>query len=264
MPNLRVHFLPELVEPAELAGHRCVVIDVLRATTTMVTALAAGARAVVPCLTVEDACRRASSFAAGTVVLGGERGGLPIEGFDLGNSPAEYTPETVGGKTVVLTTTNGTRAVAHCRHAAEILIGAFLNLSAVCAHLMRQEGTPGDDVDVVCAGTNLHVTWDDVLVAGALVARLAGDGGWQLDDQAAIARDAWLALSSAADGPHLTDRLVAAMSESRGGRNLIQIGMQDDIRLAAAIDAESLVPRFDPASGTVVRSGSQATKAEPQ
>jgi len=244
MPDLRVHFLPELVEPAELAGNRCVVIDVLRATTTMVSALAAGARAVVPCLTVEDARRLASTFPPDKVVLGGERGGLPIEGFDLGNSPTEYTREAVGDKTVVLTTTNGTKALLHCQVASEIVIAAFVNLSAVCEHLMTSADAATMDVEVVCAGTELQVTWDDVLLAGAVTERLASGGKWQLDDQAAIARDAWLAISESAGG-RLTDRLTAALRKSRGGRNLVRIGMQSDITLAADVDRFAIVPRFD-------------------
>lgn len=262
MPNLRVHFLPDLVEPIELAGNRCVVVDVLRATTTMVSALAAGARAVVPCLTTEDARRGASSFPPGKVVLGGERGGLPIEGFDLGNSPAEYTPGVVADKTVVLTTTNGTKALVHCQAASEIVIGAFVNLSAVCERLMHRADAATIDVDVVCAGTELHVTWDDVLLAGAVAERLAGDGNWQLDLQAGIARDAWLALSGSAGGGELKERLLTALRESRGGRNLIRIGMQSDIELAADVDRFAIVPRFDPTTGAVVSNDSHCTPAD--
>ncbi len=263
MPNLRVHFVPDLVEPTELAGNRCVVVDVLRATTTMATALAAGARAVVPCLTVEDARQGASSFPPGEVVLGGERGGLPIEGFDLGNSPAEYHAGVVADKTVVLTTTNGTQALVHCQAASEIVIGAFVNLSAVCEHLMQRADADAIDVDVVCAGTELHVTWDDVLLAGAVAERLAADPNWQLDPQAEIARDAWLALSGSGSGGELKDRLVAALRESRGGRNLIRIGMQSDIELAAAIDSLSVLARFDPTTGAVVLTDSHSTPADP-
>ncbi len=111
MPKLRVYMLPDLLAGQSLAGCRAVVVDVLRATTTVVQALSAGARAVVPCLTIDDARARAAEFPPGEALLGGERGGLPIEGFDLGNSPAEYTSQVVAGKTVVLTTTNGTKAL---------------------------------------------------------------------------------------------------------------------------------------------------------
>src|SRR5262245_17681938 len=108
MPNagqLDVYLLPDLAEPAALAAKTVVVIDVLRATTTIVHALAAGAREVVPCLEVEEA-RQVAARLGKVAVLRGERGGVAIAGFDVGNSPAEYTRERVGGKTVVFTTTN--------------------------------------------------------------------------------------------------------------------------------------------------------------
>jgi 2-phosphosulfolactate phosphatase len=240
MSLLRVHFLPELVDPAALAGSRCVIVDVLRATTTIVQALAAGANAVLPCLTIEDARRRASEFSAAEALLGGERGGKSIEGFALGNSPAEYVANRVAGKTIVLTTTNGTKALLHSAAGSEILIGAFVNLSAVCGRL---QNSTHPVIDIICAGTDGHITREDVLFAGALADRLAQDG-WQLDDQAEIARDAWHRVSGGTDGQDLRTRLVAAMRASRGGRNLINIGMAGDIALAAQVDRHGIVPNY--------------------
>jgi 2-phosphosulfolactate phosphatase len=255
MPTLRVHFLPELVPPADLTGSRSVVVDVLRATTTIVSALAAGARAVVPCLSVEEARRRAASFPPGEAILGGERGGLPIDGFDLGNSPAEYTAPVVAGKTVVLTTTNGTRALVHCQAASEIVVGAFVNLSALCGHLTRGAQAGTTDVNLVCAGTERHLTRDDVLLAGAVAARLASRS-WELDDSAAIARDAWLEASGSATGGALSARLASALRETRGGRNLIRIGMSDDLAWAADVDRFAIVPRFDARTQRIEAPGS--------
>jgi 2-phosphosulfolactate phosphatase len=247
MPQLRVHFLPQWVTADDLAGSMCVVIDVLRATTTMVYALAAGALGVIPCLTIEEARQRAAAVPDGQAVLGGERGGLPIPGFDLGNSPAEYTPHAVAGKMLVLTTTNGTRSLGHCRRAREVLIGAFANLSAVCDLLAA-----GSRIDVICAGTDGQVTREDVLLAGAIVARVAGDDSWQLNDEAAIAQDAWARIAAHATAKKLERRLVDALRASRGGRNLIGIGMERDIELAAEVDRFAIVPRFDPAIEPIV------------
>ena len=103
------------------------VVDVLRATTAMVHALAAGCEAIVPCAEIEEARAVAASLPAGTVLLGGERGGLPIERFDLGNSPATFTREVCRGKTIVMTTTNGTRAILASLEAERVLIAAFVN-----------------------------------------------------------------------------------------------------------------------------------------
>ena len=247
MTLLRVHFLPELVDPAALAGSRCVVVDVLRATTTIIEGLAAGATAVVPCLSIDDARRRAKEFEAGQSLLGGERGGRPIDGFDLGNSPAEYTAARVTGKSVVLTTTNGTKALLHCGAGSEILIGALVNLSAVCSWLPAGGNAP---VDIVCAGTDGQITREDVLFAGAVAERVAA-AGFQLDDSAEIARDAWRSVSGGTSGGVLQQRLVAAFGASRGGRNLIEIGMADDLHLAARVDQFAIVPQFDPQTGRI-------------
>src|SRR5690606_2289074 len=113
-----------------------------------------GAREVIPCTDIAEAQRIAASFPPGEAVLGGERGGLRVEGFDLGNSPAEYTREAVGGKTVVFTTSNGTPAMESCRNAKRILLGAFVNLTPL-VEVLRGEHA----VHLVCAGTHGEVTF---------------------------------------------------------------------------------------------------------
>src|SRR5437867_11477008 len=108
--EVQVHLLPELAPPGRFVGGVAVVIDVLRASTTIVHALVAGCTAVRPCAEVEEARELAGQMRAGRVLLGGERGGVPLPGFDLGNSPGEYTGQVCKGKTLVLTKSNGTRA----------------------------------------------------------------------------------------------------------------------------------------------------------
>ena len=121
---------------------------------------------------------RANQFSARGRSYWGASGGLAIGGFDLGNSPAEYTPAVVGGKTVVLTTTNGTRALLHCRHAEMVLCAALANLSAVCETLATRE-----DVSVLSAGTNDPDLARRLFVAGAIVERLTAGDAWQLNDR---------------------------------------------------------------------------------
>src|SRR5215468_5888030 len=162
--EVRVHLLPQLAPPGELAGGVAVVIDVLRATTTIIHALAAGCEAVRPCLEVDEAKHLADGMRAGRVILGGERGGRPLPGFDLGNSPREYTPQVCRGTTLVLTTTNGTRALVRAAEADRVLVAGFVNYSAVCEQL-RQDARP---VHIVCAGTEGAITLEDTLLAGAL------------------------------------------------------------------------------------------------
>jgi len=127
LPQLAVHYLPQFVSESELAGSTVVVVDLLRASTTICHALAYGAKCVVPCLEIAETWTRAKQFSRDQIVLGGERGGERIEGFDLGNSPADYTADQVFGRTVLFTTTNGTKALAHARLASRVLIGAAAN-----------------------------------------------------------------------------------------------------------------------------------------
>ena len=247
MPRtINVHLLPSLVAPEDLAGKIVVVIDVLRATTTIVHALAAGAVEVIPCLEIDEALRIAGESVA-TSIRGGERGGRKIEVFDLGNSPLDYTPAKVGGRSVVFTTTNGTRALMRCRSARRVLIGAFVNFSAVCRALAEE-----DVIEIVCAGTDGHVTREDTLLAGAIVDELSrgidsrtlprGEGGVQINDQAEIAADAWRSAIGDLTGQ---SPLSTAMRRSRGGRNLIEIGQENDIDIAAQIDKFDIVPELD-------------------
>lgn len=190
-----------LFSPAEVAvlpgrdlrHHVCVVFDVLRATSTLATGLANGARAFRPVPTIADALAERRRDPA--VLLAGEREGRRItaaqaEGvdFDLGNSPREFTSERVAGRTIVMTTTNGTRALAACGGASRVLAASFLNLQAV-ANLAGAFGETG--WVVVCAGTGEGAAYEDTLAAGALCAAL--DPKWDRSDSALIAEAAWRA-----------------------------------------------------------------------
>jgi 2-phosphosulfolactate phosphatase len=219
-------------------------MDVLRATTTLTYALAAGAARVIACLEVDEARRIAASLADQRPLLGGERGGVRIGGFDLGNSPSEYTRAAVGGRTLVFTTTNGTRAMLHCRQARQVLLGSMVNRQAVVRALAAEK-----NIHLVCAGTRGQITREDSLCAGALVAGVAqSTSGWQLNDQARLVLDAWQVL--AARGIH-SGILAAELQDTQGGRNLLAEGLEADIPWAAQLDRFDLVPRFHPADSTV-------------
>lgn len=237
--RINAHFLASQTSPDVLAGRTVVVIDVLRATTTITYALASGAKAVIPCLNVEDA-REIARREQEPVLLGGECGGLPIDGFDLANSPSDYTSARIRGQTIVFTTTNGTKAMMQCRLAERTLIGAFANLSALAEEL---EEVP--KIELLCAGTRGEITREDVLLAGAIVERVAGHGAGRsvLNDQAAIAADAWVGLDVDASD---AGKLAAILRETRGGRRLVEIGLERDIEMAARIDQVAIVPELDP------------------
>lgn len=245
--KLNVFALPNLVTPEELAGGTVVVIDVLRASTTIAFALDAGANQVIPCLEVADAKSLASQFPREEALLAGERGGLPIAGFELGNSPSEYTPDRVGGKTILFTTTNGTRAMLRCRKADRVLIGAFVNASAIAEQLVGCE-----QIHLLCAGTEDAYSRDDILMAGLLVDRLQRQSGilFELNAQALTARENWtssFAVPYVVGAEPLPAELLAKeLRRSPGGRNLVAIGLEQDIETAAEIDRLRVVPELDP------------------
>jgi 2-phosphosulfolactate phosphatase len=232
-----VHLLPALVPPGGLAGGLAVVIDVLRATTVMVHALAAGARSVVPCGEIDEAKRRAAELrSGGKALLAGERDGIPIAGFDLGNSPGEFTCKVCKDATIVMTTTNGSRALLRAAEADRVLAAAFVNFSAVCEQL-RADPRP---VHIVCAGTDGAVSLEDTLLAGAIVDCASECGGEvKLND---AARLAW-------DGFENHGRcLRGALEVGAGGERLRSLGYDADIRAAAEVDRFAIVPelRRDP------------------
>lgn len=249
-PSVSVHLLPVLFSPEDLRGGIAVVIDVLRASTTITAALFAGAESVIPCGDIEEAKRAAANLPAGSSLLGGERGGVKIPDFDVGNSPREYTPEQTGGRTIVFTTTNGTRALKRCEQAERIVIGSFANLKAVVESI----GQSSQPVHLVCAGTDGAVSADDVLCAGAMVAGLEPFFGPEVLKENDAGRIAFEFFA----GPSQSDEaLLEALRESRGGRNLLDLGYDADIEWAAKRNRFDLVPEFDPKTGriTVAASG---------
>jgi 2-phosphosulfolactate phosphatase len=267
-PNLHVHFLPLVVPTGDLNGSAVVVIDVLRASTTITHALVAGASAVIPCREVDDASTTAAKLAeSGPVVRGGERGGLPIPGFELGNSPTGCTQQSVGGKTLVFTTTNGTLAMECCRGAARVFIGAFVNRTAV-KHKLREAYGRGLPLRLLCAGTGGKITREDVLFAGALVDLLVRgqEDAWDLNDQAILAVDAWNKIKVEEPNrgedfelrpvplagqrvvndryPALSEVVAQELLRTQGGRNLEKIGLAADIIDAAQVDLVDVVPEL--------------------
>jgi 2-phosphosulfolactate phosphatase len=229
--EVHVHLLPELVPDGVLVGGVAVVVDVLRATTTIVHALAAGCCSVRPCAEIEEARSLADSMRAGRVLLAGERGGQQLPGFDLGNSPAAFTPRNCCGCTLVLTTTNGTRALLKGAEAARTLVAAFVNYSAVCEQL-RLDTRP---IHVLCAGTDHEVALEDTLLAGALVDCLSHTCSVRLNDAARLAWDCFENHGKVLQG---------AMELSKGGDILRRLGYDDDIRAACQVDRFHLVPEL--------------------
>ncbi len=226
-----MHLLPQLAPAVGLRGGVAVVIDVLRATTTIIHALAAGCSAVYPVAEVEAARDLAGTMRKGKVLLGGERGGKPIAGFDLGNSPGEYRPELCKGAALILTTTNGTRALLHAAEAERVLVAGFVNFSAVCEQLLN-EARP---VHLLCAGTDGEVTLEDVLLAGAFIDCFCDLDDVALNDSARLAWDCFEFHGAV---------LQETLKLGRGGANLLALGYDADIRAAAEVDKFMIVPEL--------------------
>ena len=205
-----------------------VVIDVLRATTSIATAFANGCRKLIPTATVEEAVALKQDHFP-DALLAGERKGLIIPGFQLGNSPFEYVRNIVDSKTIIMTTTNGTRALGLARNAATVFTAAFVNAAAVCERLSDM----GRDVVFLCAGTEGNFSIEDVLCAGLLVSRFGLSA--TLSDKALAARAMY-------EGAY-SDLLKTVMTSSHG-RYLRDIGFADDVVFCLQHDIFSVVPQY--------------------
>ena len=245
MLSIQVHFLPQSINACELRDAIVIVIDVLRATTTIAAAIAAGAREVIPCGEISEAEAIFAKYAPGEAILGGERGGLPVPGFALGNSPRDYTPERVGGKTVVFTTTNGTQALTRCQQAGRVYTAGFVNASAIVEATRKASTGRENQIHLLCAGTDGMITREDVLLAGCLAQKLAPfldlpvGMAPEFGDEGAIAVAAWkefLHRSDATDTTINAKQLAIALGDSRGGHNLQTLHLAGDIFDAAHVD----------------------------
>ena len=225
-------FSPDEVEKKDLRGKTVVVIDVLRATSTMIVAFENGCAAFIPVGTIEEARALVAQKKDPDLLLGGERGAKPVAGFHCGNSPRDYSPERVKGKTVVMTTTNGTRTLVATRSGSGIFIGAFLNLSALAARLIESHR----DVLIACSGEKGVFCLDDTVCAGALIARLEERGvPLRLREASQAARI-------------LFDRygrdILGSLRNCEWGQQLEKLGLGEDIPICAQLDCSHLVPVF--------------------
>ena len=234
--RLQTTFTPadfEALAQTDLSGTTCVVLDILRATSSMITALANGAEQILPVATIEEAL--AAKAEHPEALLCGERDGLRITAtqtggteFDLGNSPREYTAQMVAGKTLITTTTNGTRALRACANANQTLVASFLNLTATTDYLRTN---PPANLVIVCGGTHEEAALEDSLAAGAIA-----DALWDLyepdaDDSTQLARQLHM---------NMGNDLQAAMSHARNGRRLLSLpDLADDVAECVAEDIYS-------------------------
>lgn len=230
MTRIDVFFTPLELGGRGLTGRVVAVIDVLRASSTIVEAIANGARAILPAGDTDDAMRLAQTLGRSEVLLCGERRSRKIEGFDLGNSPTEFTSEMVADKLVVMTTTNGTPALITGSAADRCVVASYLNMSAAAAELTAS----GKPVVLLCAGRGGRFCLDDALCAGSLLRGLGvRDTSVRLNDAARAAM--------ALEGRYRS-HLPAVMLRTAAGRQLIDAGFADDISYCLTRDRHNVVP----------------------
>ena len=227
----------ELVDE-DLLDARVVVVDAVRATTTLLTALEAGAARAYVVPSVEEALELRRAIGDETVVLCGERGGRKIEGFDLGNSPSEFSAARVGGKILVCTTTNGTRVTRRCEGATELWLGCFRNRAAVVDLIARGrsglQDAAADRVVVACAGVKGRLGLDDLLCAGLIVEGLLETlSGLHVSDGARAA----LAAAREVGAPS-----AGFLATTAAGQSLVDVGLEQDLVHCAELDVSRFVP----------------------
>ncbi len=230
---MRLDVVPiaDAITPADLYQVSAIVVDVIRASTTIVTALVNGCAAIVPVADGDAARARAAALGGGALVAG-ERRGETIAGFMLGNSPLEFTAERVRGRTVVFTTSNGTRALLAARAADAIAVGGLVNLGAVAAWAVAR----GRDVTVVCAGERGALSLEDHVCAGLLIDRLT-----RLADGATLTAAAEVAMKA---GQQYEDGVARLAQDSAWARRLASRGRAADIAACLALDSVGLVPVY--------------------
>jgi len=233
MNNLETLFIPEEIKNIKLAGKLVVIIDVLRASSTIVTALANGCRGFIPILSPDRAKKKAEQFEKERVLLGGEREGIKIEGFDLGNSPREYKREAVKDKTIIFSTTNGVKTLEMVKGAHRIIIGSFLNLQAVCNYCTNYRG----DILIICAGKEGRFSLEDAACAGMLIDSLR-------DVFSGTCQEVDVNLTAQLLYVKFGNNILEILRKSQHGRYLENIGLGEDLKFCSQLDLFHIVPIF--------------------
>lgn len=224
LKSVNVCLSPALLPLYKLDNTTAVVIDIFRASSSMCYGLASGARAIIPVAEIDECL----TYKDKGYLLAAERDGAVVDGFDFGNSPFSYTPEKVAGKTVVLTTTNGTRAIQQCNQAKTVAMGSFLNISALTQWLKDQDG----HVLLVCAGWKRHMCLEDTIFAGAVVDRLEAPG-IELDDAAYAAQSLYLSAQ---------DNLAAFLAKASHSKRMKHLRIEKDITFCLQEDLVATIP----------------------
>ena len=243
-----VYFTPQQTDETHFRDRNVVVIDVLRASTSIATALHNGAREVIPVTTVESAVKISANLTGAAVLLGGERNGKIIEGFHLGNSPLEYSEEKVKGKSIIFSSTNGSQAIVKAHYARELVVCGFVNIGVVADHLKTCTG----DLFIVCSGDNGMFSMEDTVCAGLLIRRLSHLDAVKLDLSDA-------ALAAVTLSRSVGKSTLKMIQTSEHGKYLVGIGFAEDCAVCARVDSVPVLPQL---VGNVIKVKSPAEKKE--
>ncbi|MBK8945476.1 MAG: 2-phosphosulfolactate phosphatase [Ignavibacteriae bacterium] len=223
---------PLSVDELYFTKKNVVVIDVLRATTTIVTALKNGAKEIIPVSSVEFAMTVSGNSFKGHTLLGGERNTLKIEGFALGNSPLEYIREIVEGKSIVLFTTNGSKAIVKAKYATNLIIASFLNANAIKEKMLENN----EDWEILCSGNNGKFSYEDSVCAGMIISQI-------LDSKEDIFLDDSSKTCKIIFDKH-KKKLSKMLAETEHGQKLIESGFKEDLNFASQQNIFEIVPFY--------------------
>lgn len=230
--KINILFSPIVADELYFTGKTTVMIDVLRASSTIITALNNGAKEIVPVGTIEFAVKVSGGMFGGQTLLGGERNTKKIEGFALGNSPLEYEEKVVNGKSIVFYTTNGTKALTKAKFSENLFVCSFLNLTAVAKHLVSLN----NNVEIICAGRNNFFSLEDTVCAGKLVSEIISlNSEIEINDSVSAS----LALNDKYGG-----NLLKMLRESDHGKLLIENGFEEDIKYCSQLNIYSTIPYY--------------------
>ncbi len=244
--KLEVHFTPAEIDEMALKDKNVVVIDVLRSSTTIATALRNGAKEIIPVNTIDGVIKISSNLFGDVTLRAGERNGKMIEGFNLGNSPLDYRPEVVQGKSIILLTTNGSPTIVKGRYAKNLVIASFVNLAAVVGFLRKLQ----EDVVIICAGKENSFCIEDAVCAGRIINELN-----EHVEEEVISDDAAAAASML--DKSVGRSILKVLRSSEHGRYLAEIGFGDDIKACAAVDSVPVLPSL---AGSVIRAAKEKSK----
>ena len=231
--KIEVFFSPSQIDDLSLRDKNVVVIDVLRASTTVITALHNSAREIIPVNTIESAVKVSGNLFGDVVLRGGERNGKMIEGFNLGNSPFDYTPEAVKGKSIIFYTTNGAPTMWKARYAKNLLVAGFVNINAVVNRIKEIK----EDIFILCAGKQTQFCIEDAVCAGMIIKELMDDEETEIDFNDS-------AVAAVALYKNVSKNLLKMTRTCDHGKYLIEIGFEKDLEFCTTVNMFEVVPEL--------------------